>query len=231
MENFIRDKYERKLFIDNSSSGTNRMSLNDNFKNNLIDSEISMGTSESFKNSPSDFSNSSFNKQLTLLSEMGFTDTEFNYKILKASNGNMQEALEIIVASNNKQRRKTVEKNIFDEIEESKPPISSDNTEKTESNISFKAPMPLPIDDWGFDATLTSEKKHSEDLLIEEKIENLELDESAPTPANNKQPNPWDDNIVEKDQGTEKDTNIIHDPFDTYKAFKSNTDSYFDNPW
>ena len=54
----------------------------------------------------------------------------------------MQEALEIIVAANNKQRRKTVDKNIFDEIEEVKPQsLQSQHAPKNEQIISFQSPQ------------------------------------------------------------------------------------------
>ncbi len=43
MENYMRDKYERKLFMgDVISTGIGRMSLNDKSKNNFMDSEIYM---------------------------------------------------------------------------------------------------------------------------------------------------------------------------------------------
>ena len=52
--------------------------------------------------------------------------------------------------------------------------------------------------------------------------------------VNNNRPknpnNPWDDDFVEDSSG-DKVTKSKEDPFDTYKAFKSNTDNYFDNPW
>lgn len=51
-------------------------------------------------------SSSQYAKQLALLAEMGFTDREFNLKTLQAANGNMQDALEIIVAANQRLRKK-----------------------------------------------------------------------------------------------------------------------------
>ena len=123
MENYIRDKYERKLFVtDNSYGNSGSMSLK---SNNLMDLESSCN-SKDFDFKPtiglSEPSDAHYTKQLTLLNEMGFSDNEFNYKTLRAANGNMQEALEIIVATNQKQRRKHVDRNnLFDELEEAKP--------------------------------------------------------------------------------------------------------------
>jgi hypothetical protein len=60
-----------------------------------------------FKASTPDLASSAqFSKQLTLLTEMGFTDTDFNLKTLQAANGNIQDALEIIVAANQRLRKK-----------------------------------------------------------------------------------------------------------------------------
>lgn len=236
MENYIRDKYERKLFMtDDGSTGTGRMYLNDKSKNNLMDSEVSyeQSSTNTFKNSSSDSFNTNYSKQLTLLSEMGFTDTEFNYKTLKAANGNMQEALEIIVAANNKQRRKTVDKNIFDEIEEVKPQsTSSQHAPKNEQIISFQSP---PMDDWGFESSSVSKVENSKTFDVSEHSEIPKIDEPAPvTPVESKQSNtnnPWDDNFVEDSSAAEKDSKKSEDPFDSYKAFRSTTDTYFDNPW
>ncbi len=74
-----------------------------------------------FKVSTPDMNASSslqFSKQLVLLAEMGFTDTEFNLKTLQAANGNLQEALEIIVAANQRLRKKkSISASTADEIE------------------------------------------------------------------------------------------------------------------
>ena len=209
------------------------MSLSDKSKNNLMDSEIYCEQSNTFKNSTSDSFNSNYSKQLTLLAEMGFTDTEFNYKTLKAANGNMQEALEIIVVANNKQRRKTVEKNIFDEIEEVKPSKSIQNIYKDEPNVTFQSPPSIQMDDWGFENTSTSKVEHSETFPISNDAD-VNVTEIVPVPpVKTKQSNPsnpWDDNF-EENSNAEKDSKKAEDPFDTYKAFKSTTDNYFDNPW
>lgn len=240
MENYIRDKYERKLFMtDDISIATSRMSLSEKSKkNNLMDSEISFEPSNTFKNSSSDSFNNNYSKQLTLLSEMGFTDTEFNYKTLKAANGNLQEALEIIVASNNKQRRKTVEKNIFDDIQEVKLTSSVQNISKEQN----KSTPPIQMDDWGFDSTSSSkvEMDCSENALISNHSDFPDIGVLVSDPVRtvqNKQSNssnPWDDNFVEENPAIEKESKkaaAADDSFDTYKSFKSTTDSYFDNPW
>ena len=63
--------------------------------------------------------NTQYAKQLTLLAEMGFTDTEFNLKTLQAANGNMQDALEIIVAANQRLRKKkSISSSASDELNE-----------------------------------------------------------------------------------------------------------------
>ena len=69
MERFIRDKYERHAFKKASPSMTPRAQ-----------------SSESQRFSP----------QLAQLSELGFKDTSQNIKILKATHGNLQEALDIL---------------------------------------------------------------------------------------------------------------------------------------
>lgn len=72
MERFIRDKYERHAFKKGSPSITPKIP-----------------TSESQK----------FLPQLTRLSELGFTNNNQNIKVLRATHGNLQEALDILTAS------------------------------------------------------------------------------------------------------------------------------------
>lgn len=238
MENYIRDKYERKLFMADSSSGSSgpmslKSSSEERSKNNIMDSEFSYESpsgSSAFKTSGSESYNANFSKQLALLSEMGFTDTDFNYKTLKAANGNMQEALEIIVAANQKHRRKTVDRNIFDEIEEAKPSSSNAQTSaKIDENLNketFKSPPPIIMDDWGFESNAKDIKNEthipeSKVVVKEEKSNNKQA------PSNN----PWGNDFVD-DSTSESEPKKTEDPFDSYKAFRSSpSDNYFDNPW
>lgn len=206
-------------------------SSGDKSKNNIMDSEFTSESSSAnnFKTSSSETFGSNYSKQLSLLSEMGFTDAEFNHKILKAANGNMQEALEIIVATNQKQKRRSSEKNLFDDLEEAKP--ATEIVKSSNEQGGYKSPPPMHMDDWGF----TSES------AVAEKDEKIEFKRSSETeniveevkPKANKQPsnNPWDNEFVEDAQDHEP-VKKVEDPFDTYKAFKStSTDTYFDNPW
>jgi len=240
MENFIRDKYERKLFMaDNSSGSSGPMSLkssSEGSKNNIMDSEFSyefssMG-SNAFKTSSSESYNANFSKQLALLSEMGFTDTDFNYKTLKAANGNMQEALEIIVAANQKQRRKTVDRNFFDEIEEAKPSTSYAQTfasiDGDANNETFKTPQPLNMNDWDFNTESVSKEIKNEITFSQPKVVAKEEKPNSKQAPNN---NPWGNDFVD-DSIPESETKKTEDPFDSYKGFRSTpSDNYFDNPW
>ena len=211
------------------------LDTNDKSTKNFMDTEISFDSSINSKNVSSDSFTTNYSKQLVLLSEMGFTDTEFNHKTLKAANGNMQEALEIIVASNNKQRRKTNDRNIFDEIEEIKTSNSVQNASKSEQNIIFQSPSSIQMDDWGFENTSTRTVEHSVSEPIFNHEEVSKFNEPTPTPpVQNKQSNshnPWDDNFIEEDSNVKKESKHTDDPFDTYKAFKSTADNFFDNPW
>lgn len=237
MDNYIRDKYERKLFLSDSSPGP--MSLISSLKetkNNLIDSEFSYGRDDSntFKDSFSDSSTgSNYSKQLLLLSEMGFTDHEFNFKTLKAANGNMQDVLEIIVAANQKQKRKIVENNIFDEIEQVKP---VHNSSVPLENLNEKTSVLM--DDWRYNDE--SKEKNLFPTIIKDK----DIDEKMPSENNNihisissNHNNPWDNNIEQREAEIQSASEIelpkkIEDPFDMYKSFKTNSsDNYFDNPW
>lgn len=240
MENYIRDKYERKLFMSDSSSGSSGpMSLKslsvEHSKHNIMDSEFSYeytSGSNAFKTSVSESYTANFSKQLALLSEMGFTDADFNYKTLKAANGNMQEALEIIVAANQKQRRKTVDRNIFDEIEEVKPSSStaqaSAKIDEDLNKETFKSPPPITMDDWGF-----SNESNTKDIKNETHIPEPEVVVKEEK-SNNKQAssnNPWGNDFVD-DSTSESEPKKTEDPFDSYKAFRSTpSDNYFDNPW
>lgn len=235
MENYIRDKYERKLFMVEGPSGSSGpMSLNDSgekSKKNIMDSFVSseFSSANDFKTNSFDNSSSNYSKQLSLLSEMGFADSEFNHKILKAANGNMQEALEIIVATNQKQKRKTSERNIFDELEESKSSIIYKSPSENEG---LKSPPPVHINDWGNSSEISVGVK-------EEKLEFKILLESDIVPEDvksikNTQPssNPWDAEFVEDLIDKDSTKKVEDSPLDTFKAFKSTpTDTYFDNPW
>lgn len=237
MENYIRDKYERKLFMsDSSCSSSGPMSLKSvpagRSKNNIMDSEFAdeppSTNLNSFKSSTSDNSSSNFSKQLTLLSEMGFTDTEFNYKTLKAANGNMQEALEIIVAANQKQRRKTVDRNIFDEFEEAKPAQPSKEAVDDSDAKNFKSPPPIQLDDWGFTNEISTKNLEEGNNFaeitapIQEKKSNINQSSSN---------NPWGSDLAD-DAVPDDEVKKTEDPFDSFKAFRSTTsDNYFDNPW
>jgi hypothetical protein len=243
MENYIRDKYERKLFMADCSSGSSGpMSLKSkslseqSSKNNIMDNifldDSPSSGSSAFKTSASESYNSNFSKQLALLSEMGFTDTDFNYKTLKAANGNMQEALEIIVAANQKQRRKTVDKNIFDEIEEARPSFSEQTATKIDEDSNketFKSPPPIDMDDWSFNNGSKVKDIKNEAIISEPEVIIKEENEKS----NNKQApnNPWGNNFVD-DSISESEPENTEDPFDSYKAFRSTpSDNYFDNPW
>lgn len=229
MENYIRDKYERKLFMTESNESA-PLSLKSNSTDkpraNLLDSDrlFEFDGSNDFKKS--DYTDANYSKQLTLLSEMGFTDSEFNYKTLKASNGNMQEALEIIVASNQKSKRKSSERNIniFDEIQQEFSPVASNSN--IQSTDSFQVTPPIQLEEWGFDSTpVALDKKESK-----ESVQSSTKSESVPEVKNNSN-NPWDDNHAESEKEIDS-SKKSNDPFDTYKAFSSNTnDAYFDNPW
>lgn len=139
MENYIRDKYERKLFMEDISSSNSRsiqnLRANSATKagikdDNLLDfddepspessmpsrADIRYPVKESAIEPTPISSHSPYGNQLALLAEMGFVDSEFNLKALKAANGNTQEALEIIVAANQKQTRKPSGHSILDEI-------------------------------------------------------------------------------------------------------------------
>lgn len=242
MENYIRDKYERKLFMADCSSGSSGpMSLKSkslseqSSKNNIIDNIFSDDSPSSgssvFKTSASESYNSNFSKQLALLSEMGFTDTDFNYKTLKAANGNMQEALEIIVAANQKQRRKTVDKNIFDEIEEARPSSSAQTSTKIDEDSNketFKSPQSINIDDWGFDNCSNVKDIKNEAIISEPEVVIKEKEKSNSKQAPN---NPWGNDFVD-DSISESEPKNTEDAFDSYKAFRSTpSDNYFDNPW
>lgn len=228
--------------MSDNSGNTGRMSLksssNEKSQNDLMDSQVFNSSydinSSAFKESSSESAGVNYSKQLTLLSEMGFTDSEFNYKTLKAANGNMQEALEIIVAANQKNRRKTVDRNIFDEIEEAKPSPKFSSNVVEESKTSFKSPPPIHMDDWGFNSSAADNTVKNEihpviDEFVPEadveKPKSLKNDKKHSDPTN-----PWGEDFVE-DSSIEKDSKIKDDPFDSYKAFRSTADSYFDNPW
>lgn len=239
MENYIRDKYERKLFMNDGGSG--HMSLNSDSakfsRKNIMDSDFGYESKKpeasNFKSSNNfEVSESNYSKQLTLLTEMGFTDTEFNYKTLKAANGNMQEALEIIVAANHKSRRRTVEKSLFDELDDKVASNSNSHNQTVDRHSipisnEYKSPPPIQLDDWG---TNNTEVKNSSNDLVESLIpqKNNEQDEvSKPEPSSEKTKhssnNPW---------GTEEDDKKLDDAFDSFKAFRSTgSDNYFDNPW
>lgn len=241
MENYIRDKYERKLFmVDNSTASSGPMSLKssseERSKNNIMDSEFSyelhLTSSNDFKTSSSEINNFNFSKQLALLSEMGFTDTEFNYKTLKAANGNMQEALEIIVAANQKQRRKTVDRNIFDEIEEAKPSTSNVQTfaviDGDANDETFKSHQPINMNDWGFNTESISKEIKNENPFSEPRVIVKEEKPNNKQASNN---NPWGNDFVD-DTIHESETKKTEHPFDSYSGFKSTpSDNYFDNPW
>lgn len=243
MENYIRDKYERKLFITDSSSGSSgpmplKSSSDERSKKNLIDSEFSdepnSSSSNTFKTSSSESCNTDFSKKLALLSEMGFTDTDFNYKTLKAANGNMQEALEIIVAANQKQRRKTVDRNIFDEFEEAKPSQSVSQTcfgiDEGSHKESFKSPPSIQLDDWGFNSDSNAKEVKKENAHFSEPDVPIQEDKSNIKQVSSN--NPWGNDFVDDSIPPESDSKRTEDPFDTYKAFRSTTsDNYFDNPW
>lgn len=238
MENYIRDKYERKLFMTESSTGlSGPMSLKhsgEKSKNNIMDTEFSFESSANdFKTSSSGTYDSNYSKQLTLLSEMGFTDSEFNHKILKAANGNMQEALEIIVATNQKQKRKPSQKNIFDELEEAKPVV--EDVKRPTEQSTYKSPPPMHMDDWGFSSEpavpvvkeeIAESKRPSEPEIV--------VEETKPKKVNKQvSHNPWDNEFVDETSNSDHEpVKKSEDPFDTYKAFKTTpTDTYFDNPW
>lgn len=236
MDNYIRDKYERKLFLSDSSQLNLSLKEKENSKNNLIDSEFSYGCDDSnnFKDSFSDFSTGpNYSKQLLLLSEMGFTDHEFNFKTLKAANGNMQDVLEIIVAANQKQKRKIVENNIFDEIEQVNPVL---NSSLPLDNVNGK--ISVLMDDWGHSDG--SKEKIAKKSLSPVTIKDKYVDEkmSVETNISSNHNNPWDNSCIEQREAeTQSASEIelqkkIEDPFDTYKSFKtSSSDNYFDNPW
>lgn len=241
MENYIRDKYERKLFMsDSSSSSSGPMSLKSvptgRSANNIMDSEFSDEPAStnlnSFKTSTSENSSSNFSKQLTLLSEMGFTDTEFNYKTLKAANGNMQEALEIIVAANQKQRRKTVDRNIFDEFEEAKPSSVQPSRGSVDDSDSknFKSPPPIQLNDWGFRSE-TATKNPDEGNNFAEIAAPIQDKKPSNNNKHSSSNNPWGSDHAD-DSLPDEEVKKTEDPFDSFKAFRSTTsDNYFDNPW
>ena len=235
MDNYIRDKYERKLFLSDSSQLNLSLNEKNNSKNNLIDSEFSYGHNDSntFKDSFSDCSTGpNYSKQLSLLSEMGFTDHEFNFKTLKAANGNMQDVLEIIVAANQKQKRKIVENNIFDEIEQVNPVLNS-----SLDNVNEK--ISVLMDDWRHSDG--SKEKIVEKNMSPITIKDKYVDEEMPAEIINissEHNNPWDNSCNEqRETETQSGSEIelqkkIEDPFDAYKSFKtSSSDNYFDNPW
>lgn len=235
MDNYIRDKYERKLFLSDSSQLNSSLKEKENPKNKLIDSEFSYGCDDSntFKDSFSDSSTGpNYSKQLLLLSEMGFTDHEFNFKTLKAANGNMQDVLEIIVAANQKQKRKIVGNNIFDEIEQVNPIL---NSSLPLNNLNEKTSV--LIDDWGYSDESIGRKSLSHVTIKDKDIDKKIFVENNHISSNHD--NPWDNSFIEQRENKtqsapeiEVQEKITEDHFDTYKSFKtSSSDNYFDNPW
>jgi len=213
------------------AAGSTQMSLkshsSERRKSNLLDSEalVNTGNSNGFKKCSAEGMETNYSKQLTLLSEMGFTDSDFNYKTLRAANGNLQEALEIIVAANQKSRKKTVERNnIFDEINQETS--TKDAPVNIEIKEKFQSSPPIQMDDWGFDSTPIVEMNNKESVESVKSNSNVEVIEPKPKSSTN----PWDEDQSENSKETE--SKKPHDPFDTYKAFSSTTsDTYFDNPW
>lgn len=246
MENFIRDKYERNLFANHEDKVSGPMSLKNSAHGiDLLSSGSSSKDGYGFfkmMNSPEILSVSTshpFAKQLDLLSEMGFKDSELNLKILKASNGNMQDALEIIVASNQKNRRKLSEKNIFDEFETVvQSPKSMDSSFQTEKdsislrnqiNIStepVKSPPPMSMDDWSSASTSVNVRTTE----INPNIESVSSIQETRKPSVSSR-NPWDDDNNDDAEKTEKEIKKQPDPFDSYSAFKPNSEIFYDNPW
>jgi hypothetical protein len=249
MENFIRDKYERNLFMNHEDKVGGPMSL----KNSAHGIDLlSSGSSskDGFKMSSPEILSLSlshpFAKQLNLLSEMGFKDSELNLKILNASNGNMQDALEIIVASNQKNRRKPSEKNIFDEFETiEQSPKSMDSSFQTEKSslslenqirtpsVSVKSPPPMLMDDWSSASTSVNVSKPLERTTeINKNLESVSAIQEARKPSISSG-NPWDDIVINDDSETKEEEikKTLPDPFDSYSAFKPNSDTFYDNPW
>lgn len=89
MEQYIRDKYERKLFMNpNQRNSMGPMTLTS--KRNSFEAENSSKTSTAF----------AFSRQLQQLKEMGFQNHTKCMEALKSTNGDMQSAIDKLTANN-----------------------------------------------------------------------------------------------------------------------------------
>jgi hypothetical protein len=86
MEQYIRDKYERKLFMSPDARGS--MPVTAAARGNISHSSSSSGTNIG-----------RYPLQMKSLREMGFTDVNANAEAVNASKGNLQEAIEALLAS------------------------------------------------------------------------------------------------------------------------------------
>lgn len=185
-------------------------------------------------------------KQLDLLAEMGFHDREFNLKTLKAANGNMQDALEIIVAANQKLRNRpssiskappssnSYNKNILDDLDFITPTPTSDMTAWPEGpTTTLHQLQSQPIESqfasvsldepWGETIDVTKV-----DIPQEESLEvNPDQYQSDDTPI---------EQTIEETVEESTDTNdYSNDPL-AFNPFKSTSttpysDDLFANPW
>lgn len=250
MENYIRDKYERKLFMDSdtvasfnhNTSTSNPMvlkrgSLNSpkTPTNNLMDMpDFKVSTPE--LNTASMGSSNAYDKQLSLLSEMGFNDTEFNLKTLKAANGNMQDALEIIVAANHKLKQSKQPEPFFDEWATSNS--SATIPERRPSKKSNSQPVVDLMDSFGMEPLKQS--------LVDEVVDESGKDsfEGAADPWSSYQKSSIESHSapIEEHPTIEQsiDESTIDEPDDNdplaFNPFKSSntthlSDELFANPW
>ncbi|KAI9137256.1 hypothetical protein BKA69DRAFT_937576 [Paraphysoderma sedebokerense] len=88
MEQYIRDKYERKTFMNGSSRNTSTMDSR----------RSSVGTNYGNMSSTNSSLSSKYAAQISRLRDMGFTYDEWNIKALEKSNGDVQNAVEHILS-------------------------------------------------------------------------------------------------------------------------------------
>lgn len=189
-----------------------------------------------------------YNKQLDLLAEMGFHDREFNLKTLKAANGNMQDALEIIVAANQKLRNKPSvnkappSKNILDELDSISPAPATTSQAWPEEPI----PSPIVPIESQFASVSLDEPWGSieESKPVKTKIAPLE-ETHEPEPQSQEyqsqdyqynEPEPHEPESTEQETSNEQEDthDYSNDPL-AFNPFKSSTTPYSDdlfaNPW
>ena len=88
MEQYIRDKYERKIFMNSSSV----------HRSSSIPSSTSAAAKTTAATTTTTTANKSYQEQMIKLREMGFTQPVANMTALQATNGNLQEAIDRLVS-------------------------------------------------------------------------------------------------------------------------------------